>query len=239
MQYLLKALVLPLFIITVAAMVGSVFVNEPWSGLLVNLAASFIGSIITVFYIDTVIKRHERDQWTAVKSKVQGIVERVANVGVNCIRSALKVGPDVYDNSLCGANDSNRRRRTTTELADVILPPLLARARSLDETAWKSLVINLQTVSVQADRAVGLFGSRIGAQVMDAVLELQETTEGIVNTYFTFPDIFGLPADRLQPKRDGSSSVPTQEDLYDYVVQQLGKLLSQCANLLRCLDCVD
>lgn len=62
MRYLLKALALPLLVLTAAAIGASVLVHEPWSGLLVNLAASFVGSIITVFYIDVVMRRHERVQ---------------------------------------------------------------------------------------------------------------------------------------------------------------------------------
>lgn len=71
---------------------------------------------------------------------------------------------------------------------------------------------------------------------MDAVLELQETADGIVIQYSTFPDIYGVPPDRLPPKRDGSSSVPTQNSLNDYATRQLAKLLSQSAGLLRSLD---
>ena len=71
---------------------------------------------------------------------------------------------------------------------------------------------------------------------MDGVLELQETADGIVALYSMFPDIYGVPAERLPPKRDGSSSVSTQDDLYDNATRDLGKLLSQCAGLLRSLD---
>ena len=89
MQYLIKALVLPLLALTIAAMLASVYVREPWSGLLVNLAASFVGAIITVGYIDVVVRRHERKQWVAVKARVEKHVERIANVCVHSIRGAL------------------------------------------------------------------------------------------------------------------------------------------------------
>lgn len=122
------------------------------------------------------------------------------------------------------------------EFADNVLTPMLPGVRDLDEKTWNTLAQNLQAASACADRAVGLFGSRIGAPVMDAVLELQETADGIVAMYSVFPDIYGVPVERLRPKRDGSSSVPTQNGLYDNATRQLSELLSQCAGLLRSLD---
>ena len=236
MQYLLKALVLPLLALTAAAMCGSRLVHEPWSGLFVNLAASFVGSIITVFYIDAVMKRHRRAQWIDVEDTVKKFVERVANVCVAGCRTALGVGSEaVY----FGPNVefySREWRRRMAEFAKNMLTPMLPSVRDLDEKAWKTLAHNLQAASACADRVVGLFGSHIDTPVMHSVLELQETADGIVALYSTFPDICGVPADRLQPKRDGSSSGPTQNGLYDYATRELGKLLSQCAGLLRSLD---
>jgi len=211
-------------------------VHEPWSGLLVNLSASFVGSIITVFYIDAVMKRHERVQWTAVKAKVEKFVERVANVSVMGCRIALGVGSEAVDFGPNVAFHSREFRRRMAEFAENMLTPMLPAVRDLDEKTWKTLADNLQAASACADRVVGLFGSRIGAPVMDAMLELQETAEGIVIQYSTFPDVYGVPPDHLQPKRDGSSSVPSQNGLYDHTTGQLRKLLSQCASLLRSLD---
>lgn len=236
MKYLLKALLLPLLALAVAAMWGSVHVSEPWSGLLVNLAASFLGSVITVFYIDALISRHERAQWTAVKARVEKHVERVANVCVMAIRTALRVGPEAAYFGPDVAFHSKEFRDNAAHLAENVLAPMLPMMRDMNEEAWSTLAQNLQAASKCADHAFGLFGPHIGARVTDEVLQLQETADGIVVMYFTFPDIYGVPSDRVTPRTDGSSSLPTQNALYHSAIQQLTKLLSECANVYRSLD---
>lgn len=153
MRYLLKALVLPLLALTAAAMYGSRLVHEPWSGLFVNLGASFVGSIITVFYIDAVMRRHERVQWIAVKAKAEKSVERVANVCVTGCRTALGVGPEAVDFQRNVAFNSREFRSRMAEFAENMLTPMLTGVRDLDEKAWRTLAHNLQAASACADTA--------------------------------------------------------------------------------------
>jgi hypothetical protein len=236
MQYLLKALVLPLLALTIAAMLASVYLREPWSGLFVNLAASFVGAIITVCYIDVVVRRHERKQWVVVKARVEKHVERIANVCVHSIRSALGVEPEAIGFQPGIAFHLVQRRQQSATVAERVLLPMLPAVRNLNEQNWNTLVRNLQGTSVAIDRALGLFGARFDAPMVCTLLELQETADGILAMYSTFQDIYGVPGERLRPKRDETSSIPLQQELHDYAVTELGKLLLQSVRLLRCLD---
>jgi len=236
MQYLLKALVLPLLALTTAAMLASVYVREPWRGLFVNLAASFVGAIITVCYIDVVVRRHERKQWIAVKARVEKHVERIANVCIHSIRGAFGIEPEAVGIHPGMSFHLAQRRQQSAALAENVLLPMLPTVRNLNEQNWNTLVRNLQGTSVAIDRALGLFGAQFDAPMVCNLLELQETADGILAMYSTFQDIYGVPVDRLRPKRDGTSCIPLQQELYDYAVTQLEKVLKQSAHLLRCLD---
>jgi hypothetical protein len=236
MKYLLKALVLPLLALTIAAMLASVYVREPWSGLFVNLAASFVGAIITVCYIDVVVRRHERKQWVAVKARAEKHVERIANICIHSIRDALGVGPEVIGWHPGIAFHSVQWRQQSAVLAESVLLPMLPTVRNLDEQNWNTLARNLQQASIGVDHTLGLFGAHIDAPMACAILELQETADGILLMYSTFQGMYGVSIERLRPKKDGTSSVPLQQELYVYAATQLEKVLLESAHLLRCLD---
>ena len=68
-------------------------VAEPWNGLSVNVTAAFLGSIVTVFYVDKVLNRNLEAVWASVRSKILARLETVANATVSSARTAFEVEP--------------------------------------------------------------------------------------------------------------------------------------------------
>jgi hypothetical protein len=54
---LLASLVLPLLGLASCSMAVALRVRDPWASLFVNLAAAFLGAIVTVFYVDVIRDR--------------------------------------------------------------------------------------------------------------------------------------------------------------------------------------
>src|SRR5882762_3485116 len=87
--YLLKVLAAPLSIGSLLLVGISFCVKEPWRGLSINLAAGLLGSMITVFYVEIVIKRNERIKWTKVRKHVGRQVNFLANATTSSVRQAF------------------------------------------------------------------------------------------------------------------------------------------------------
>jgi hypothetical protein len=91
--FLQKYLVLPLLVAAAITMYVGLNVIEPWKSLCINVTAAFLGSVVTVFYVDRVLKRHQDAVWSTVRSKVLIRLERVANATISSVRTAFGIEP--------------------------------------------------------------------------------------------------------------------------------------------------
>lgn len=235
-RFLVICLLLPLALLALLAMWSSYHFNEPWRGLLVNLAAAFVGSILTVFFVDSVIRRQERQRWAAVQSRISRRLFRLANVAISSVRTALEIPIDLdqIDPTLPGAQFAVRDR--IIELGENVLPPLLPGISKIDQKHWKTLSQNMQNVSSYVDRILSTFGRGLNPIVTQLILDIQSAADGVVVAYTTFPDLLGLESHELPRRRDGSSSEPLQHAWCAVAIDHMGRLLTLSVRLHRQLD---
>lgn len=234
--FLCKSLIIPLAIATVAAVWMSVYLCEPWAGLLINLAAGFVGTMMTVLYVDVILKRHEAAQWSSVEQRVNMRVEGLANVCISSVRSSLGVGAEILDDVIGFAADTKRRRATMTRIAEGLLTENVGNIRNLNKQGWALLSTHLQGAVSLADRLLSTFGPRLDPALTDGILNLQEVAGKMTSAFSIFPDIYGAPVESLPTKRDGSSSIPMQTALYANAEADLKLLLVAAARLLRVIE---
>src|SRR5690349_18430866 len=86
---LLVVLAAPLSIGSLFLVGISFSVKEPLRSLFINLAAGLLGSMVTVFYVETVIRRNEKNKWAKVYKHVGRQVNFLANATTSSVRGAL------------------------------------------------------------------------------------------------------------------------------------------------------
>jgi hypothetical protein len=231
-HFLHKYLVLPFVAAAAACVFVSTRVAEPWKGLSVNVAAAFLGSIVTVFYVDKVLNRHQERVWASVRSKVLARLETVANVTVSSVRTAFEVEPP---NLMHDPTNLALMREEILRLAERRLVPARSHIHGMDQQAWKTLVLNLQGSAQEVDRLLTLFWRNLDADQTALLLQVQEDAQQLLVGYSIWPDILGVPENQLPRKRDGSSSIPMQRAQNELASQNIEKLLRTCARLLRSL----
>src|SRR2546422_223879 len=91
--FFLKWLVFPLCAAAFVSMLASLWVPDPWKSLLVNLAATFLGSIVTVFFVEAILRRGEEQRWKRFKGHVGKQVTILANATASSVRNALAIPP--------------------------------------------------------------------------------------------------------------------------------------------------
>jgi hypothetical protein len=163
-NYLSKRLVLPISIAAVSSLIVGYFV--PWQGLFINLAATFIGILITVFYVDLILRKHEETRWSNVKARVHGRIERMANLSVSAFRSAYGLDTDIFGKSFLETDDRTEIRSMIAHAAENVLIPITpTRLNEVNQAEWKKVVQLLSSVVQMGDELVALFGDRIEPEI--------------------------------------------------------------------------
>lgn len=234
--YLTKRLILPLLGAAALSLWLSGRAQEPWKSLLLSFAAAFVGSIVTVFYIDVILRRHERAQWTSVRVRTTQRLMRLANICITSVRRALGFGVEILNRDVFDSGDMARVPTEMIRIAEHVLPPTTSKVEAMDQWAWQTFITNMQEASQLADRLLSMFGHSLDPAATQAVLDLQNAADRIISQHSIYPDVYGVPIDQLPTKADGSSLVPTQRVLNQIMAQYFVSLLRLCANLLRQLD---
>jgi len=231
MRYLFPRLVLPLLVAAALFMFISRHVKDPWDGLAINLAATFLGSIITVLFIDVILRQHQETLWGKVRLMALTRLERIANASVASVRGAFGVpAPDVFF-----GNDPTRARQETIRLANFVLVPARAGVEGMDQDDWRILALNLHGTVQEVDRMLIMFSRNLNVGYTSRLLEIQEAAMLILNTYTTWPDFLGVPAQSLPLKRDYSSSVPLQREIIAGISGDIEHFVTKCSELLHSL----
>jgi hypothetical protein len=237
--FLLTVLVLPLTLGAIGLMLASLYANEPWRSLAVNLAAGLIGSVITVIYIEKIIRRNEQSQWTKVMIHVGRQVNILANGTTTSLRVALKLrmpSSGDLDKELAVATDPRRMRAVMLSLIEDQLLPQIPRIVELNQKGWRAFANSMLASMKDAERILSLFSKNLDPTVVGLVLDIHEQARALFLYYELWPDILGIPLNELKPNNRGESMVPYFEATYKLIIQNAEKLLKACASLLREID---
>lgn len=237
-RYMATRLMLPLLVGAVVFFAAAFKCPEPWRSLLINLAAALAGSIVTVFFIDAVLRRQKQAEWEDVRLRTNHRLIKLGQSGITTVRIALQIeAKDVFqeDSSL----NLKRMHAESIRLAESLLPARLDDLQYLDERGWKALAISLRNLGLLCDQLLGLFGNDLKAEVTRLVLDIQAAAEAATTAYMVFPDLMGVPDERLPKTRDGRSTVSLRNGWTKLTCKELNRLCRLSAELLRQLPPIE
>jgi hypothetical protein len=135
-----------------------------------NLAAAFIGSIVTIFYVDVILQRHKETLWDDVRAKIFMRLERVAN-GITSVRVAFGHKPPNLPHDHV---DLVRVRQEMIRLAEHILSPAQDGVDGMNQSNWRTLVLSLQHTLQETDRLLSSFSRNLDHEYVSLLLDMQE-----------------------------------------------------------------
>ena len=236
-HFLLTVLVIPLTMVAAAALMLAVhFSGEPWRSLLVNLAAGLLGSIITVFYVEKIIRRNDQYEWTKVLSHVGRQVNILANGTTASLRLALGLQMPPSSEDLEVLNDPRRMRTMVISIIENRLLPNISQVTEMNQSDWRTFANNMQGSLSDAERILSLFSKSLDPAIMGLVLDIHEKARALLLQYQLWQDMLGIPPTELKPNNRGESMVPYMKATYKLIVQDAEQLLIICAKLLREID---
>ncbi len=203
----------------------------PWGGLFVNLATTFIGVVLTVFYVDRVIDRARSLQWSEADSEIRERLEQFANLSVSIPRTALGVPASVIPWVRPGPNARDEIRAGRRVIAIEHVKPEVRRGlSSFTSDQWRRLIEELGRLHHQGDRLLTLFGSRLSPHCTRSILAIQNCIWSMQCSYATFPDLIGVPDALVPPNRRGESGIPVKRAYETSLAESLEQILELAAD---------
>ncbi len=233
-MFLRKKLVWPLSLGALSAFVIAIF--APAGGLFVNLGTTFVGILLTVGYVDLILKNHERRKWNAAFAHINKRLESVATVACSQFRTAFGIGAESLNEMALASPIGADRHNEIIRFANGVLKPAISRSvRALTQEDWTHLEKQLQITWDSADRMIQLHSNRLEPQVIDGLMSLQDQMWHIMQLCRTFPDVIGVPDNKLQPNLKGESSIPLKRALEASIANDVQSVLDAAVGLLSYL----
>jgi hypothetical protein len=208
----------------------------PLQGLFINLGTTFIGILLTVFYVDWILGEHEKKRWAQVQHRIDERITRFANHAVSEFRSAFRYGTEILNTSVFGSADPKPARAEIARIAEnILIPSAPTKIEGMNQSDWKRLSANLSLLVQTADQLIALYGDKLDPNIFSLIVEIQEKANGILSNYSVFPDIFGVPDEQL-PVPSKGSAIEHKRYLNKSAANEAQELLTHAASLLRKLS---
>ena len=233
--FLRRKLVWPLSTAAIATFVLAIF--APVGGLFVNLGTTFVGILLTVGYVDLVLKEHRSMRWSGALARIRRRIDNFATMACTQFRIAFGFGPDIYNEQAIVSSDERIRRAELARIAKQVLRGVAEhRVAALDSDAWKKLCEQLRITWNSADRLIELYNAQLEPEVISALIDFQDRIQAIIGRYTTFPDILGVPDDEVKPNRRGESALPLKRTLERLTVEDVRAVFDLTVELCGYLD---
>jgi len=230
-------LIIPLVSAAGLAIFAAPYTPEPWRSLLVNISAGLLGSLVTVLYVDQMLRRREQSEWAKVSTHVQSQVTRLAVATASSVRLALRIetpSPPLADVDRLG--DPKYIRTMMLTVIEERIAPRLGQIPNMAPKDWSIFANNLAGTIRDTERLLTLFARHLDSTVVGSILDIEEKAKSILGQYQTWPDMLGIPFDEMKPNNRGESMVPFFRAVYQSIVKDCDQLLTLCTSVLRGID---
>lgn len=193
-------LVLPLGLLSILFLV--IASPDSPADLALNLATDLLTIIVTVLYVDWVVKEHEHAAWKGVEKYIAAEAGRAAHSFI----SDMAVGLDLEGQLFPSPAPSNAVEiqqnvlRNAAALDRFAIEDALAR---LDKIHWALLMQKVSSRRADTAPLVSQFGARMAPNQLAAILAFRELTSSIVTYYDLMQDFLAVPITALPKVKGG------------------------------------
>jgi len=233
-NFLWKKLIIPLAIMAVFSLILAICI--PWRGLFTNLATTFLGILVTICYVDFVLKEHDKKRWAQAIALIEKRIQHFAIVSASQFRSAFNISSGVFNEEVMDiADPSSIRREMIRVIESIILPSVYVNVHNLTREDWIKLVRQLQQTREWADRLCVIYGNHIDPKFLSIIMEIQDEIDSIVILYSIFPDVIGVPDADLPLKKTGSAKAD-KRGMERVISSNVKNILESAVSLMHKLD---
>lgn len=195
---IIKRLVIPLLIlITASCILHSVIDNDSF---FINLATELIGIIITIVYVDWIIKLNDKQQWEEAEKRISSRIRLFINASITNTRVSLGFDTDIFDYAKINSSDINVINSELIRITKEILEPTTkVRINAFEQGDWRLFSQNVNSIGQEAEKMLTIFGEKLSPKQYALLIDIQDLVRNTLAHYLIFPDIAGVP-DELLPQ---------------------------------------
>ena len=150
-RQLIFRLVLPI----VGLILIAISLNQCWpaQGFFINLATELIGIVVTIAYVDWLIRKHEQSKWSGTEKRVRRRIQTCANSINTRLRRILGVDFEFLENDTeYIGNPKGMELKALDSAMEVLRPAIPGKLNSLNQEGWRDLAVLLEEKWDDIDR---------------------------------------------------------------------------------------
>lgn len=225
-KQIFKKLILPLSLLTIMSFILNCFFS--FYGFFINLSTELISIIITVLYVDYIIKKRELENWINVEKQVSGELRIYINATISTIRTAFNI--DIFNLIKYPINIDAMNQELIKFSKEILEPNTLKKVSNINQNEWKIFINQILNLRNEGDRLLTIFNAKLNPQQYEYFLLIQYCLKSIHNSYSIFPDIIGIPDNEL-PMDNIDQAIELKESFNVIISNEIIDLLSNCRNL--------
>jgi hypothetical protein len=182
----------------------SLLIHGTWpaDGFFLNLATEIVGILITIPYVDWILKQHETQRWLGADARIANRLRILLNSTVSGIRDGLGFSPDILDERFPVSKNLSAMHNEIIRIAEHVISPIVyQRVRALDPRGWKSLATHVANSHNGTLIFLNAFQARLSPEQISDLLDLQEALSSSLTFYTVFRDLAGVPENQLPQTR--------------------------------------
>ena len=176
------------------------------SDLLINVATDLATIVITIWYVDWALRRHEEQQWRSSSRYISAQAGGIAHRLITAIVEPAGLGDQIYP-----SGDPPLYKRHITDIQNEIISnirkldadTIIAHIDRLSAREWHALMHRVQDLTSEASALIAQFATRLGPTELEAILKLRGEMSLAFSSYDLFRSFLGVPVQELPKMKDG------------------------------------
>jgi hypothetical protein len=197
---LILRLILPLVILS--AILIRISAPVALKDIALNLATDLITIVVTVLYVDWVIRQHDRVKWSVAKKYIANEAAGIANSFIRDVSEALKIDDEIFPrpSSLDVREIQSAILERVACLDRFAIEDALAK---LSKDRWRELISIVDARRAASTPIISQFAARLDADQLSSILSFRHICSSIAGTYRIFNDFLGVPVPKLPEVKGG------------------------------------
>lgn len=166
-----------------------------------NLATDLAIIIVTVLYVDWVIKEHDRASWKRAEEYISTEAGRVANAFIRGMAVRLNLEDELYDRELARVPEEFFED-IVSKASQIDRLDLEDSLSQLDGPKWEALTLRVKAHYADATLLITQFASRMSPEELTSILEFREICSSIISYYEIIAPILVTPLPDLPADTD-------------------------------------
>lgn len=164
-------IVFPLITLSVLTYMGHIYLDIDSDGWLVNLSSELIGILITIWFVDYVLKKSEADKWKILEKRIVNWVQYFVNESLMLLTIGLNL-PSIKPFN--GSYINERNNILASNIKERVKPRVSQIISDFKEDNVENFLLFINEISILVDKLFLEFGDRLPNYIYENFIDLRD-----------------------------------------------------------------